>query len=96
MGFALQLDRDRKRMLVENAVMEKQSTDDVVIHLESSAINRRDDWICKGAYPNIQDQVTLGSDGFGRVATGEHIKSFPDGVIILSFGTLGGPRVLSQ
>ena len=31
---------------------------------------------------NIQDQVTLGSDGFGRVATGEHVESFPDGVII--------------
>ena len=82
MDFALQLDRERKRSLVENVLTDKQPIYGVVIRLESSAINRRDDWICKGAYPNIQDQITLGSDGFGRVAQGEHVETFPDGIII--------------
>ena len=41
----------------------------VAIQLHNSAINRRDDWICKGAYPNIQHQVTLGSDGCGTIVS---------------------------
>ena len=82
MSFALQLGREKTRLLVENILTDKQHINDVVVRLESSAINRRDDWICKGAYPNIQDQVTLGSDGFGRIFKGEHVEAFPDGIII--------------
>tara|TARA_R110000796_G_scaffold252645_2_gene390253 strand:+ start:127020 stop:128024 length:1005 start_codon:yes stop_codon:yes gene_type:complete len=39
----------------------------VLIKLKSAALNRRDQWIREGKYPNIQMNTILGSDGAGIV-----------------------------
>jgi len=38
-----------------------------LVRIKASALNRRDDWIREGKYPNIKFGVTLGSDGAGVV-----------------------------
>ncbi len=38
-----------------------------LVRIKASALNRRDDWIREGKYPNIRFGVTLGSDGAGVV-----------------------------
>ncbi len=38
-----------------------------VIRVKAVALNRRDDWIREGKYPNIKFGVTMGSDGAGIV-----------------------------
>jgi zinc-binding alcohol dehydrogenase/oxidoreductase len=42
-----------------------------IIHLNCSALNRRDYWITKGRYPRIEVPVILGSDGSGVRENGE-------------------------
>ena len=39
----------------------------VLIKLKAAALNRRDQWIREGKYPNIQMNTILGSDGAGIV-----------------------------
>lgn len=39
----------------------------VLIRMKAAALNRRDEWIREGKYPNIRFGVTLGSDGAGVV-----------------------------
>ncbi len=43
------------------------SGDQVLIRIQAAALNRRDIWIQKGLYPNIQTPCILGSDGSGTV-----------------------------
>ncbi len=38
-----------------------------LIRIKAAALNRRDDWIREGKYPNIKFGVTMGSDGAGTV-----------------------------
>jgi NADPH:quinone reductase-like Zn-dependent oxidoreductase len=38
-----------------------------LVKIKSAALNRRDDWIREGKYPNIKFGVTMGSDGAGVV-----------------------------
>jgi len=45
----------------------KPAHDEVYVNLETSALNRRDYWITKGLYPNIETGVILGSDGMGCI-----------------------------
>ena len=45
-------------------------TDECLVRLKASALNRRDQWIREGMYPGIQYGTTLGSDGFGVVEQG--------------------------
>ena len=48
---------------------------EVLIKLEAAALNRRDQWIRQGMYPNIQPNTVLGSDGAGVVeAVGEGVS----------------------
>ena len=42
-------------------------TGEVLIKMKAAALNRRDQWIREGKYPNIQTNITLGSDGSGEV-----------------------------
>jgi zinc-binding alcohol dehydrogenase/oxidoreductase len=39
----------------------------VLVRIKAAALNRRDDWIREGQYPNIRFGVTMGSDGAGTV-----------------------------
>jgi len=39
----------------------------VLVKMKAAALNRRDEWIREGKYPNIRLGVTLGSDGAGVV-----------------------------
>jgi len=49
---------------------------EVLIRLKSSALNRRDQWIRQGMYPNIKLNTILGSDGAGVVeAVGDGVSS---------------------
>ncbi len=38
-----------------------------LVRIKAAALNRRDDWIREGKYPNIKFGVTMGSDGAGIV-----------------------------
>jgi len=38
-----------------------------LVRIKATALNRRDDWIREGKYPNIKFGVTMGSDGAGVV-----------------------------
>ena len=46
----------------------------VLIRMKAASLNRRDEWIREGKYPNIRFGVTLGSDGAGVVE-----KAYDDG-----------------
>lgn len=39
----------------------------VTVQLKAAALNHRDNWITKGLYPNIREDIILGSDGAGVV-----------------------------
>jgi zinc-binding alcohol dehydrogenase/oxidoreductase len=39
----------------------------VLVKIKAASLNRRDDWIREGKYPNIRFGVTMGSDGAGIV-----------------------------
>ena len=43
------------------------STGKALVKIKATALNRRDDWIREGKYPNIRFGVTMGSDGAGVV-----------------------------
>ena len=43
---------------------------EVLIRLKAAALNRRDFWITRGGYPNIEAPCVLGSDGVGIVEKG--------------------------
>lgn len=49
------------------------TTEQVVVQLKAAALNHRDNWITKGMYPGLRDNVILGSDGAGVVAGREVI-----------------------
>ncbi|MDH5476446.1 MAG: zinc-binding dehydrogenase [Cyclobacteriaceae bacterium] len=63
---ALQLVESGKLAIVEvdrPVIKEGQ----VLLKMKAAALNRRDQWIREGKYPNIQLHTTLGSDGCGEV-----------------------------
>ena len=46
----------------------KPGVGQVVVRLNTAALNRRDYWITVGLYPGIKTPVVLGSDGAGVVS----------------------------
>ncbi|MGH1357340.1 MAG: zinc-binding dehydrogenase [Burkholderiaceae bacterium] len=40
---------------------------EVTVNLKAAALNHRDNWITKGMYPGIQENIILGSDGAGEL-----------------------------
>lgn len=46
---------------------------EIVVNLKAAALNHRDNWITKGMYPGIQENVILGSDGAGETGGREVI-----------------------
>ena len=63
---ALLLVGDRDIQLLDVETPTPQSGQ-VLIKLKAAALNRRDQWIREGKYPNIKNQTILGSDGAGIV-----------------------------
>ena len=67
---------------VDGAIEFKETNDplptpgEVLIRLAAAALNRRDFWITRGGYPNIEAPCVLGSDGAGIVEkAGEGVDS---------------------
>ncbi len=60
---------DRQEEPLSLSEIEKPSPSDsqVLVRIKSAALNRRDQWIRQGKYPNIQFGTVLGSDGAGVV-----------------------------
>ena len=58
-----------KLILHQNHSIPSAHGNDCLVKIHSAALNRRDQWICDGAYPNIQN-ATLGSDGCGTIIEG--------------------------
>jgi NADPH:quinone reductase-like Zn-dependent oxidoreductase len=75
-----------------------QSEDEVIVDVKAAALNRRDYWICKGLYPNINYPIILGSDVCG-MCNGEEVIVDPgidwgndESVQASNFQILGLPR----
>jgi len=68
MGRALVLSEVGQPVAVEDRPLLQPAADEVVIDLQAAALNHRDVWILKGAYPGIQLPVVPGSDGAGIIA----------------------------
>ncbi len=48
--------------------------DQVLVKLKAAALNKRDDWISQGKYPNIKPNTVLGADGAGVIeAVGQDV-----------------------
>lgn len=69
----------------------------VLVRLQASALNRRDFWITRGQYPDIQLPCVLGADGAGIVeAVGQGVDDSCIGdevVIYPAFDWGGDPRI---
>jgi len=52
---------------IEEKAKPSVSKGEVLVKIKASALNRRDQWIREGKYPNIKPSVVLGSDGAGIV-----------------------------
>ena len=55
------------KLLVQDVVTPIPGPGQVRVHLQAAALNRRDFWICKGLYPNIELPSVLGADGAGTI-----------------------------
>ena len=61
---------DRNLILRDDSPIPIAKKRHCLVQIRSAALNRRDQWICEGAYPRIQN-ATLGSDGSGIVVEGD-------------------------
>ena len=64
---ALILREINKPLTIEDRREPKPTHAQVVVGLKAAALNRRDDWVTQGLYPDMAIPVTLGSDGAGVV-----------------------------
>ena len=66
-------DQKEPIQLVEKPIP-SPAKDQVLVRIKAAALNRRDQWIRQGMYPNIQFGTILGSDGAGVVeAMGDEV-----------------------
>lgn len=66
---AVVLNRDVANQLeIKEVYKPKVEAGEVLVQVKAGALNHRDEWCRQGLYPNLQDGVTLGSDGAGVVA----------------------------
>ena len=72
----------------------------VLIKMSAAALNKRDQFVREGKYPNIQTNAVLGSDGVGEVVeTGEGTDSSWIGKVVLVNPNIGwgeNPAVQSR
>lgn len=72
----------------------------VLVRMNAVALNRRDQWIREGKYPNIQLNTTLGSDGCGEVieANGEQPEAWLGKKVLINPNVNwgGNPEVQSK
>lgn len=70
----------RKNITVDEIPIPEIKEDEVLISIKFAALNHRDVWIAKGAYPKINLPVVLGSDCSGIVhTTGSAVSTFKPG-----------------
>ncbi|WP_200977053.1 zinc-binding dehydrogenase [Echinicola sp. 20G] len=61
---------------LEEVSMPDLKPNDVKVQLKAAALNHRDEWCRQGRYPNISNDVVLGSDGAGIVVeVGSDVES---------------------
>ena len=66
---------DQQLIFDENTPKPVFRSEMALVQLKHSALNRRDQWIVQGAYPNIESSI-LGSDGCGVLLQGpEHLQN---------------------
>ncbi|MFK7964376.1 MAG: zinc-binding dehydrogenase [Burkholderiaceae bacterium] len=51
----------------EDITLDAPAAGEVIVNLQAAALNHRDNWITKGMYPGIRENIILGSDGAGTV-----------------------------
>jgi len=61
------VDHSEEKLQVQEVEKPQPAEGQVLIKIKAAALNRRDQWIRQGMYPNIQFDTTLGSDGAGVV-----------------------------
>ena len=50
----------------EDVALPDPADGQVRVRLKAAALNHRDNWITKGLYPHIRENIILGSDGCGE------------------------------
>lgn len=69
-------DHKEEPLVLSEIEKPKAGMGQVLIHVKAVALNRRDQWIRQGMYPNIQFGTVLGSDGAGIVSeVGEGVST---------------------
>ncbi|MBO3696885.1 zinc-binding dehydrogenase [Roseivirga sp. E12] len=68
-------DNQEEPLLIADVPKPTFQAGQVLVRIKAAALNRRDQWIRQGMYPNIQFGTVLGSDGAGVVeAIGESVS----------------------
>ncbi len=76
MKALLLVDDETEKIQISEVDNPKIGPDQVLIQVKAAALNRRDQWIRQGMYPNIQFNTVLGSDGAGVVVeVGEAVEN---------------------
>lgn len=70
----------RKPLSIEQVKPPKSAEGEKIIHLRYAALNKRDDWIARGAYPGITLPLIPGSDGTGFLPDSEARVFFNPGI----------------
>lgn len=72
--------------------------DEVVVRLQTAALNRRDYWITEGMYPGLQLPAVLGSDGAGTVTDSgsETGQRWIGREVVINPGLSWGPDTTAQ
>ena len=70
----------RDNIIIEDVPVPEIKDNEVLINIKFAALNHRDVWIAKGAYPGINLPVILGSDCAGIIhSTGSSVSNFKAG-----------------
>lgn len=70
------VDHPEEKLQIRETATPKPVKGQVLVKLKAAALNRRDQWIRQGMYPNIQFDSILGSDGAGLITeVGEGVEA---------------------
>ena len=93
---AITITQEKEPIQLSEITQPEIAKDECLIKLSASALNRRDQWIREGMYPNIQFGTVLGSDGCGVVVEGPNEWLNKKVVINPNIGWGNDPEVQSS